>query len=96
LEEVTIKIFFQPAMRTRARRKEIIMTKPIAARFLKSFVVATWRNVGSLLTPSKSNNAQRLRQRGETVESLVIREATVEDIPALAQLHVTTPPMRPC
>lgn len=33
---------------------------------------------------------RRLKERGESMESLVIREAREEDIPALAQLHVTT------
>ena len=40
--------------------------------------------------PSKTTNARRLRERGETAASLVIRDATAADIPALAQLHVTT------
>jgi GNAT superfamily N-acetyltransferase len=43
-----------------------------------------------LRAASKAANARALRERGETAESLVIREATVGEIPALARLHVTT------
>lgn len=57
---------------------------------VKAAVVALWRTVGTLSKPSASDNARKLRARGETVESLTIREATAEDIPALAELHVTT------
>jgi L-amino acid N-acyltransferase YncA len=47
-----------------------------------------WRYLAGLRAPSAAANAERLRLRGETVESLVIRDATVEDIPALARVHV--------
>lgn len=57
---------------------------------IKPVIVAAWRAVGSLLRPSSEANARGLRQWGETVSSLVIREATAADIPALAQLHATT------
>jgi GNAT superfamily N-acetyltransferase len=56
----------------------------------KAVVAAIWRGVGGLLRPSPSANAARLRERGETPESLIIREATAADIAELAQLHVTT------
>jgi len=57
---------------------------------MKRVVFAAWRFLGGLNRPSKSANARRLRERGETVASLRIREATVADIPALARLHVMT------
>lgn len=57
---------------------------------VRAAVAALWRGVGALLGPSKAANARRLRERGETAASLVIREATAEDIPALVRLHVTT------
>jgi len=57
---------------------------------MKRIVFAGWRLVAGLARPSKSANASRLRQRGETTASLRIREATAADIPALARLHVTT------
>jgi len=39
---------------------------------------------------SKARNTRLLRARGETVVSLVIRDAAASDIPALARLHVET------
>lgn len=33
---------------------------------------------------------RRLRERGESLDALVIRDATPADVPALARLHVTT------
>jgi len=59
-------------------------------RPIKATVVAAWRTVGTLLRPSRAANTQVLRERGETASSLIIREATLADVPALAQLHVTT------
>jgi L-amino acid N-acyltransferase YncA len=57
---------------------------------MKRVVNALWRFVAGLSQPSKRTNARRLRERGETLASFSIREATAADIPALAQLHVTT------
>jgi GNAT superfamily N-acetyltransferase len=61
------------------------MPKPV-----KAAIVAIWRAAGVLLRPSRSANARRLRERGETAASLRIREAVAADIPALARLHVAT------
>jgi GNAT superfamily N-acetyltransferase len=57
---------------------------------VKGAVVALWRTVGAALGPTASGNARILSERGERPESLVIRDATEADIPALAQLHVRT------
>jgi GNAT superfamily N-acetyltransferase len=46
-----------------------------------------WAN---LRRPSPAANEQRLRERGESVDSLVIRDAIAADIPKLAELHVKT------
>jgi len=43
-----------------------------------------------LTRPSPQRNLQRLRERGETLAALTVRDATPEDIPALVQLHVDT------
>jgi L-amino acid N-acyltransferase YncA len=43
----------------------------------------------ALLRPSGRANAKRLRQRGESVDSIVFRDAVAEDIEPLAELHVT-------
>src|SRR2546430_751815 len=40
--------------------------------------------------PSKATSLRSLRERGETLASFVFRDATAQDVPALAQLHVTT------
>jgi ribosomal protein S18 acetylase RimI-like enzyme len=48
------------------------------------------RYLHGLRRPSKATSVRRLRERGETLESLTIREATADDIPALARLHVQT------
>ncbi|MEX2182633.1 MAG: GNAT family N-acetyltransferase [Gemmatimonadaceae bacterium] len=40
--------------------------------------------------PKAAANARRLRDRGESLESITVRDAVAADIPALAELHVTT------
>ena len=40
--------------------------------------------------PKAKANAKRLRDRGESLDSIIIRDAIESDIPALAELHVTT------
>jgi len=48
------------------------------------------RFLTNLKRPSRRTNLKLLQQRGETLDSFVIREATIEDLPALANLHVKT------
>jgi ribosomal protein S18 acetylase RimI-like enzyme len=50
--------------------------------------VRRWLNARS--RPTGEGNARRLRERGESLASIVFRDATAADIPALAELHVTT------
>ncbi|HSL70090.1 MAG TPA: GNAT family N-acetyltransferase [Longimicrobiales bacterium] len=57
---------------------------------IKRVVFGAWRILAGFARPSGASNARRLSARGETVASLMIREATEADIPALARLHVTT------
>jgi GNAT superfamily N-acetyltransferase len=57
---------------------------------MKILITPVWRFLLGLRAPSKTTNTRLLRERGETVASLAIREATVADIPALADLHVKT------
>jgi len=45
-----------------------------------------WYN--ALSRPSGSENARRLRDRGEAVGSIVFRDGVASDVPALAELHV--------
>lgn len=44
----------------------------------------------SLSRPSRKTNEIRLRERNETLASIVCRDAVPDDITALAELHVTT------
>ncbi|HEX3448001.1 MAG TPA: hypothetical protein VHS97_07085, partial [Isosphaeraceae bacterium] len=54
----------------------------------KNLINAIARFLLGLKRPSKAANSRLLRERGETLSSFIIREATSEDIPALAALHV--------
>jgi GNAT superfamily N-acetyltransferase len=49
---------------------------------------ARWLNART--RPTGEENARRLRERGESLESIIFRDAVAADIPALAELHVTT------
>jgi GNAT superfamily N-acetyltransferase len=48
------------------------------------------RQINARSRPSREENQQRLRERGESLDSIVCRDAVGADIPALAELHVTT------
>jgi ribosomal protein S18 acetylase RimI-like enzyme len=50
-------------------------------------VARVWRG---LRRPGKVANLRRLRERGETTASLIFRDASADDIPALAVLHAKT------
>ena len=47
-----------------------------------------WRR--NRLRPTKAENAKRLQTRGESLSTLRFRDATADDIPRLAELHVKT------
>lgn len=57
---------------------------------MKRVVYTLWKLTAGLLRPSGRANLRRLSQRGEDPRGLLIREASANDIPALAKLHVTT------
>ena len=46
--------------------------------------------MGARSRPKGSDNARALRERGESLDSITFRDAVPADIPALAELHVTT------
>ena len=56
--------------------------KPPLSRLLR------WANART--RPSGQENARKLKERGESLDTIVCRDATAADIPALAELHVTT------
>src|SRR5262245_52829111 len=57
---------------------------------MKNLSTSIKRYVLGLKRPSKKTNLRLLNARGQPLSSLIIREARVEDIPALAALHVKT------
>jgi len=57
---------------------------------LKARIAELKRWINALSRPSGQTNARRLRERGESVDAIVFRDAVAADIPALAELHVTT------
>ena len=57
---------------------------------LKPHVENLKRWINARSRPTGQDNARRLRERGESLESIVFRDAVTADISALAELHVTT------
>jgi GNAT superfamily N-acetyltransferase len=57
---------------------------------LKARIADIRRHLDAQSRPRSEANARRLRDRGESVDSIVFRDAVVADIPALAELHVAT------
>jgi GNAT superfamily N-acetyltransferase len=53
-------------------------------------IAALFRWINTRTRPSGEVNARTLRERGESLASIVFRDAVAADIPALAELHVTT------
>lgn len=57
---------------------------------LKTRVAELKRWFNAMSRPSGEANAKRLREQGESLDSIVFRDAVAADIPSLAELHVTT------
>src|SRR5512134_3199194 len=57
---------------------------------LKPHIADIKRSINARTRPTGEENARRLGERGESLESIVFRDAVAADIPALAELHVTT------
>ena len=57
---------------------------------LKSRMADWKREFSARSRPTGEENARRLRARGESLDSIVFRDAVAADSPALAELHVTT------
>jgi ribosomal protein S18 acetylase RimI-like enzyme len=57
---------------------------------MKNFINGILRSLNSLKRPSKKVNMQKLHERGETVDSFTLRDATENDIPELGKLHAIT------
>jgi ribosomal protein S18 acetylase RimI-like enzyme len=48
------------------------------------------RSVNARSRPTGEENRRKLAERGESLDSIIFRDAVTADIPALAELHVTT------
>jgi len=57
---------------------------------LKSRIAGVQRWISARSRPKGAENARKLRERGESLDSITFRDAVAADIPALAELHVTT------
>jgi len=57
---------------------------------LKSRIAGLKRWTDARSRPTGEENARQLRERGESLDSITFRDAVAADIPALAELHVTT------
>jgi GNAT superfamily N-acetyltransferase len=57
---------------------------------LKPRIAQLQRRINARTRPTGDRNARRLRDRGESLDSIIFRDAVAADIPALAELHVTT------
>ena len=57
---------------------------------LRPRIAALQRWILGRTRPGGEANARRLRERDESLDSIVFRDAVAADIPALAELHVTT------
>jgi ribosomal protein S18 acetylase RimI-like enzyme len=57
---------------------------------LKPRLAELKRWINARTRPRAEENAQALRARGESLDSITFRDAVAADIPALAELHVTT------
>jgi L-amino acid N-acyltransferase YncA len=72
-------------------RVEDYRPKPLTIRQrIEPYLAALQRRITAHARPKGADNARKLRERGERLESIVFRDATPADIPALAELHVTT------
>jgi len=57
---------------------------------LKPAIASVKRWMNARTRPNRADNARRLSERGESISSIVWRDAVAADIPTLAELHVTT------
>ena len=57
---------------------------------LKRRIAGLQRWINARSRPTGNENARTLRERGESLDSIVFRDAVAADIPALSEFHVTT------
>jgi L-amino acid N-acyltransferase YncA len=72
-------------------RVEEYHPKPLTIRQrLEPYLAAVQRRLNARTRPTGADNARKLNERGESLDSIVFRDASADDIAALAELHVTT------
>ena len=57
---------------------------------MKNFINSIARFLNGLRRPSKKANLKKLQERGEAIDSFILRDATEQDIPELGKLHAMT------
>ena len=62
----------------------------VAVNLLKRAIDDVKRVMSARSRPTGEENRRKLAERGETLDSITFRDAVAADIPALAELHVTT------
>jgi GNAT superfamily N-acetyltransferase len=72
------------------RVEEYEPPRPTIADIVKARLADIKRVITARSRPKAAVNAKRLLQRGESLDSIIVRDAVVADIPALAELHVET------
>jgi len=76
---------------TVAVRVEEYVPRPVTfGDRLRARFAALQRSIHARRRPTGKQNARALRERGESLDSITFRDAVAADIPALAELHVTT------
>lgn len=72
------------------RVEEYVAPRPTLVDRLEPRIAALKRAFNARSRPTGEQNRRRLQDRGESVDTIVFRDAVRADIPALAELHVTT------
>ena len=71
-------------------RKRLARAREQGLRSLEPVLIPFFRYLRSRKRRTRAANLRGLRDRNEQLDSLVFRDATADDIPALAELHVKT------
>lgn len=71
------------------RVEEYAPPRPTIGDRLKGPLADVRRWIHARSRPTGEENARKLRERGESLDSIIVRDAVAADIPALAELHVT-------
>ncbi len=71
-------------------RRRLRLARDEAFRRVEPALIPVFRYLRARKRPTKATNLRRLRERDETLTSLMFRDAVPDDIPALAALHVTS------